>query len=89
MYGGYLLDSKSIFSAFKSDDLGAKIQPLLVKMDQEKRFAGYRDVHQFATEHGYTIPLLQTVKTVAYRTSVTVTNYRNGWVLPQTFKLDA
>jgi peptide/nickel transport system substrate-binding protein len=89
MYGGYLLDSKSIFSAFKSDDLGAKIQPLLVEMDQEKRFAGYRDVHQFATEHGYTIPLLQTVKTVAYRTSVTVTNYRNGWVLPQTFKLDA
>jgi len=89
MYGGYLLDPKSIFSAFKHDDLGAKFQPLLVEMNQDKRYAGYRDAHKFAAEHGYTIPLLQTVKTVAFRKGVNVTKFDNGWVLPQTFKFDA
>ena len=89
MYGGYLLDPKSIFSAFKHDDLAAKIQPLLVEMNEAKRYAGYREAHTFAAEHGYTIPLLQTVKTVAFRKGVSVTKYDNGWVLPQTFKFNA
>jgi hypothetical protein len=44
MYGGYLLDPKSIFSAFKSDDLGERLGKLLVETDQEKRYAGYQDV---------------------------------------------
>ena len=85
MYGGYLLDPKSIFSAFKHDDLGPKIQPLLVETNEEKRLAGYREAHKFAAERGFTIPLLQTVKTMAHRTAVQVTKYDNGWVLPQTF----
>ena len=87
MYGGYLLDPKSIFSAFKHDDLAAKIQPLLVETNEEKRMAGYREAHKFAAERGFTIPLLQTVKTIAHRTEVQVTKYDNGWVLPQTYQL--
>jgi peptide/nickel transport system substrate-binding protein len=85
MYGGYLLDPKSIFSAFKSDEMAAKIQPLLTETDEPKRLQGYRDALQFAAEHGYTIPLLQTVKTIAYRNEIQITKYNNGWVLPQTF----
>jgi peptide/nickel transport system substrate-binding protein len=85
MYGGYLLDPKSIFSAFKSDEMAAKIQPLLSETNEPKRLQGYRDALQFAAEHGYTIPLLQTVKTIAYRSEIQVTKYDNGWVLPQTF----
>lgn len=89
MYAGYLLDPKSIFSAFKHDDLGAKIQPLLVETNEEKRFAGYREAGRFAAEKGYTIPLMQTVKTIANRSDVQISKYDNGWVLPQTYSFKA
>ena len=85
MYGGYLLDPKSIFSAFKSDELAPRIQPLLTETDEAKRIQGYRDALQFAAERGFTIPLLQTVKTIVHRNEVQVTKYDNGWVLPQTY----
>ncbi len=87
MYGGYLLDPKSIFSAFKHDDLAARVQPLLVETNEEKRLAGYRAVHRYAAEKGYTIPLMQTVKTIVHRNTVTITKYDNGWVLPQSYSL--
>jgi dipeptide transport system substrate-binding protein len=86
MYGGYLLDPKSIFSAFKSDDLGEMIHPLLVETNEAKRFSGYQAAHKFAAERGYTIPIVQTVKTLAFRKTLSVTKYANGWVLPQTYK---
>jgi peptide/nickel transport system substrate-binding protein len=89
MYGGYLLDPKSIFSAFKHDDLAPKIQPLLVEVNEEKRFAGYREANKFAAERGFTIPLMQTVKTIAHRNEVTIAKYDNGWVLPQKYALKA
>ena len=87
MYGGYLLDPKSIFSAFKSDELAPKIQPLLVETNQDKRMAGYREAHRFAAEKGYTIPLYQTVKTIVSQNRVNVAKYVNGWTLPQTYSL--
>ncbi len=87
MYGGYLLDPKSIFSAFKSDELGQRIQPLLTETDDAKRMAGFRDAHRFAAERGFTIPLLQTVKTIVHRNEVQVVKYDNGWVLPHTWSI--
>ncbi|MET0606633.1 MAG: ABC transporter substrate-binding protein [Beijerinckiaceae bacterium] len=85
MYGGYLLDPKSIFSAMKSDDLGPIFQALLVETNEEKRLAGYKSAHQFAAEKGYTIPLYQTVKTIVSQNSVNIVKYVNGWTLPQTY----
>jgi peptide/nickel transport system substrate-binding protein len=87
MYAGYLLDPKSIFSAFKSDDLGERIAPLLVEPDQDKRLAGYRDLNRFAVERGYSIPLLQGVKTVVYASRVGFVPYQSGYVLPQAYGL--
>lgn len=87
MYGGYLLDPNSIFSAFKTDELAPKVQPLLAETNNDKRYAGYRDVHKFAVEKGYSIPLYQTVKTIAYQNRVGIVKYINGWTLPQTYSL--
>ena len=87
MYGGYLLDPKSIFSAFKSDEMGQRIQPLLTETDNAKRMTGFRDAHRFAAERGFTIPLLQTVKTIVHRNEVQVTKFDNGWVLPNTWSI--
>jgi peptide/nickel transport system substrate-binding protein len=89
MYAGYLLDPKSIFSAFKSDDLGERIAPLLVEPDQDKRLAGYRALNRYAVERGYTIPLLQGVKTVVYAGRVAFAPYQSGYVLPQAYALKA
>lgn len=88
MYGGYLLDPKSIFSAFKIDDLRDRVGTLLVEPDEAKRFSGYRALHRYAVEKGYSIPLLQGVKTIAHQGSVNVVHYENGYILPQdyTFK---
>ncbi len=87
MYGGYLLDPKSIFSAFKADEMGQKIHPLLIETDDAKRMAGFREAHRFAAERGFTIPLLQTVKTIVHRNEVQVVKYDNGWVLPHTWSM--
>lgn len=87
MYGGYLLDPKSIFSVWKSDDMGERIHKLLVESDPEKRFTGYRDANIYAVQKGYVIPLFQGVKTVAYQSSLGFTKYDNGWILPQSFTL--
>ncbi len=87
MYAGYLLDPKSPFSSWKSEDLGQQVSKLLVETDQEKRAAGYRDLNVYAVEHGYSIPLFQGTKTVAHRTALQFTPYANGWILPQAFSL--
>jgi peptide/nickel transport system substrate-binding protein len=89
MYAGYLLDPKSIFSAWKSDDMGDRIHKLLVETDQQKRYAGYRAANIYAVEKGYIIPLFQGVKTVAYRSALGFTKYDNGWILPQSYTLKA
>ena len=87
MYAGYLLDPKSIFSAFKSDDLGERVTPLLSEADQAKRLDGYRALNRYAVEQGYTIPLLQSVKTVVYAQDVGFVPYQSGYVLPQAYTL--
>jgi peptide/nickel transport system substrate-binding protein len=87
MYAGYLLDPKSIFSAYKSADLGERVSKLLIEPDAAKRQAGYRDLNIYAVEKGYIIPLLQGVKTVAYQSRLDFVTYDNGWILPQAYSL--
>jgi peptide/nickel transport system substrate-binding protein len=87
LYGGYLFDPKSLFSSFKSDDLGDRVSKLLVETDEQKRYAGYRELNIFATENGYIIPLFQAVKTVAYQSRLEFTKYDNGWMLPASYAL--
>jgi peptide/nickel transport system substrate-binding protein len=83
MYGGYLLDPKAIFSAYKAEDLKDRIGALLIEPNEQKRYQGYRDVHRYAVEKGYTIPLLQSTRTVVHQNNVNYVKYDNGWILPQ------
>lgn len=89
MYGGYLLDPNSIFSAFKAEDLRETFAALLREPDEETRFSGYRDAHRTAVEKGYSIPLLQSTKTVVHQSNVDFVMYDNGWILPQAWSLNA
>ena len=83
MYGGYLLDPRAIFSAFKAEEYRDRIAALLIEPNEAKRFEGYRALHRDAVEKGYSIPLLQSVRTVVHQATVNYVKYDNGWVLPQ------
>jgi dipeptide transport system substrate-binding protein len=83
IFGGYLLDPKKPFSAWKGMDVGDKLLPLLNLADYDKRIAGYREFNRFAVEAGATIPLLQSVLTLVRKKNLAYTKYANGWILPQ------
>ena len=57
-----------------------------VEADYNARIAGYRELNRFAVEAGATIPLLQSVQTLARKKNLAYTNYANGWILASTMK---
>ena len=86
LYTGYLLNPKFPFAAWKSDDVSPQLDPLFAELDQAKREAGYRTFNRWATENGYTIPLLQGVTSTVYRRNVGFVPYANGWIMPRVYK---
>ena len=89
IFGGYLLNPKMPFSAWKGMDVGQKVLDLFAVADYEKRIAGYRDLNRFAVESGASIPLLQSVLTMVRKKNLAYTKYANGWVLPQSMQWSA
>jgi peptide/nickel transport system substrate-binding protein len=86
IFAGYLLNPKLPFSAWKGAEVGDKVQALFNIADYAKRIAGYRELNRFAVEAGATIPLLQSVQTLARKRNLTYTTYANGWILASTMK---
>jgi peptide/nickel transport system substrate-binding protein len=82
IYAGYILHPDLRFSAWKSDDMRERIRALFAEVDQERRFAGYRETERYAVEQGYSIPLLQGVTTVAHVRQLNFQPWQNGWILP-------
>jgi peptide/nickel transport system substrate-binding protein len=82
IYVGYQLNPKLSFSSWKSADCGEILDKLFAESNYDKRIAGYRDFEKYAVGKGYSLPLLQGVTTVAYRSDVGYTPYGNGWLLP-------
>jgi peptide/nickel transport system substrate-binding protein len=83
IYTGYLLNPKMPFSAWKGMEIGQKDMDLFNVANYDARIAGYRALNQEAVNFGATMPLLQTVLTIARKKELTLTPYGNGWVLPQ------
>ena len=81
MFSGYLLNPKLPFSAWKGAEVGEKVLELFTVPDYAKRIAAYREVAEFAVERGATIPLLQSVQSLARKKSLSYVRYGNGWVL--------
>jgi peptide/nickel transport system substrate-binding protein len=84
IFAGYLLHPKRPFSAWKGMDVGEKLIEIATIVDYDKRVQAYKEVEKFAIERGATIPLLQSVITVARKRSLGYRKYGNGWILPQT-----
>ena len=86
IFGGYLLNPKMPFSAWKDDAVGQKVLKLFNVADYNTRIAGYRELNRFAVEDGATMPLLQSVLTIVRKRNLRYTKYDNGWLLPQTLQ---
>lgn len=84
IFTGYLLNPKMPFSAWKGMEIGAKDMALFNVANYDKRIAGYQALNRDAVETGAAMPLLQSVVTIARKKALNVTEYGNGWVLPQT-----
>ncbi len=84
---GYYLDPKKIFSVWRSEDVSARLDPLLVEFDPDKRMAGYRDFHAWAVTQGYALPLLEGLSSVVTAPSrVNYVPYQNGWLIPYAWR---
>ena len=81
MFGGYLLNPKMPFSAWKGAEVGEKVAELFNIPDYAKRIAAYQEVVRMAVEKGANIPLLQSVQSLARKKSLSYVKYGNGWVL--------
>ena len=79
-----MLNPKMPFSPSHDADIGAEALALFDIADYGQRVAGYRKLAQEAVERGVSMPLLQSVVTIARKKSLGFTQYGNGWVLPQT-----
>jgi peptide/nickel transport system substrate-binding protein len=86
IFSGYQLNPKMPFSPWKDHDIGGRVLALFNVADYDKRIAGYKDLERYAVENGATMPLLQSVVTVARKKNLAYTKYGNGWVLPQTLR---
>ena len=84
IYTGYLLNPKMPFSPWKDPVLGEKDLALFNVANYDERIAGYRALNREAVTAGASMPLLQTVLTMAHKKDLVVPAYGNGWVLPQT-----
>jgi peptide/nickel transport system substrate-binding protein len=84
IYTGYLLNPKLPFSAWKGMEYGQKVLDLFNVADYRTRIDGYRALEREAVEGGATIPLLQSVQTLARKKDLQMAQYGNGWVLGQT-----
>jgi dipeptide transport system substrate-binding protein len=86
IFGGYLLNPRMPFSAWKDMEVGQKVLDLFNIANYDARVAGYRELNRFAVESGATMPLLQSVLTLVRKKNLTYTKYGNGWVLPQSMQ---
>jgi peptide/nickel transport system substrate-binding protein len=79
---GFAMFGPSPHSAWKSEDLDAKIGPLWGEKDEKKRIAGWTAVDRYIAEQGYVIPLLQYVQPIIYKSELKVTPNTSGALQP-------
>jgi peptide/nickel transport system substrate-binding protein len=79
---GFAMFGPSPHSAWKSDDLDAKIGPLWGEKDEKKRIAGWKEVNRYIAEQGYVIPLLQYVQPIIFKSELKVTPNMSGALQP-------
>lgn len=85
IFTGRILDPRLRFSTWKEPALAAKLDALNAQMDEAKRVAGYRELNIEAARNAWSIPVLQSISTIAYKKGLNVQTYQTGYILPQEY----
>ncbi|WP_459615979.1 ABC transporter substrate-binding protein [Bordetella sp. 2513F-2] len=86
IFAGKILDPRLRFSTWKEPELAGVIDGLAALGDPQKRYAGYRDLARRATEEAWSLPLLQSVATIAYKKSLALETYQTAYILPAEYR---
>ena len=84
IFAGYILNPSLPFSAWKQPELVDTFKQLSA-LPQDQRVAGYRAIEKKATEDAWSIPLIQSVTTIAYKKTLNLTTYQTGYIMPQEY----
>ena len=85
IFTGRILDPRLRFSTWKEPKLADELDALNAQMDEQKRVAGYRELNRKAAENAWSLPVLQSISTVAYKKGLNVETYQTGYILPQEY----
>ncbi|MCW5773347.1 MAG: hypothetical protein KIT16_17025 [Rhodospirillaceae bacterium] len=81
-YSGFMLDPRQAFAIWRSDDIPAKLYPLLTEVDDAKRLAGFKEFDRWQVSQGYTIPLFLGLATVVHAKALNFKPYASGFLAP-------
>ena len=84
-YSGFMLDPSRVYSVWRSEDARARLEPLLVEIDEAKRTEGFKAFDQWQVAQGYSIPMFQGLATVVARKNLNFKPYRSGYLRPGTW----
>lgn len=82
IFAGKILDPRLRFSTWKQPELAKTIDGLAALSDPAKRFEGYQALAREATDHAWSLPLLQSVATIAYKKNLDINVYQTAYILP-------
>jgi len=81
LFAGTMFNQDLPFSTYRTEEVTARVKPLFVEPNYEKRIKGYEELNKFLVEEGAIIPLLQAIQTIGYRKGIKMKPWANGLVL--------
>ena len=85
IFTGRILDPRLRFSTWKEDSLAEVLDVLNSDTNEESRIKGYQQLNRDIAEKGWSIPVLQSISTIAYKNGLDVETYQTGYILPQDY----
>ncbi len=85
IFTGRILDPRLRFSTWKEERLASTLDTLNAEMDEAKRLAGYQALNREAAEQAWSLPVLQSISTIAYKKGLKLNTYQTGYILPQEY----
>jgi len=78
---GRILDPRLRFSTWKEASLGPELDALNVQLDETRRIEGYRQLMLKAAQNAWSLPVLQSISTVAHDRRLNLPTYQTGYIM--------
>ncbi|MCB5362482.1 ABC transporter substrate-binding protein [Pusillimonas sp. CC-YST705] len=82
---GRILDPRLRFSTWKDPALANELDALSTEMDEQKRLASYHEIMKRASDNAWSLPVLQSISTIAHKKGLNLPTYQTGYILPQDY----